>query len=96
MKIQVLNESCSGPNKHCISDAHEGRYVHVIAMSDIHEEPALVMPSWHFFTVREGVEAVRIAWETAPMITCDEDLFAARRMKIAHKLPVGWIDPSRR
>lgn len=96
MKIHVLDHNCSGPNPHCALAASRGRYAHVIALTEIYEEPSLVMPSYHFQTIEDGIEAVRHAWATAPVITSDEELYAARRDKIPHKLPVGWIDPSRR
>ncbi|MBP2055016.1 hypothetical protein J2Z21_008028 [Streptomyces griseochromogenes] len=93
MKIQVLSHNCTGPNPHCKREARDGRRIHMIARLD---SGSLVMPSYHYATEEEGREALTRAYETAPTITTDAELYAAREQGIPHKLPASWIDPSMR
>jgi hypothetical protein len=94
----VLSETCTGPNRACRAAHREGRSVHVIpgSIRGRADQPALIMPTYHFATVDEGMGYIRDAWNTAPMVVTDEDLDRYRAANIAHKLPVGWVDPSRR
>lgn len=94
--IHVLDEDCSGPHGACGSGHEQGRPVHLIPAVTDDTTPRLVLPTYHFTTVAEGVEAITRAYATAPTITTDEELYAARRAGIAHLIPRGWIDPSRR
>jgi hypothetical protein len=104
----LLSTRCTGPNPACRKAHRDGRSVHVIpaipSMDDFVIEndrarkltPSLVMPTNHYATAAEGVAAIELAMRTAPTVTCDDDLYACRRMGIPHFLPVGWIDPTRR
>lgn len=93
MKIKVLSQDCTGPNPHCKREAREGRRVHMIAEIDA---GSLVMPTFHFVSEDEGREAFARADETAPVITTDAELYAAREQGIPHKLSADWVDPSMR
>lgn len=86
-----------GPGSHpnCKIAAREGRRVHVIP-GHTEGEPRLILPNYHFHTLDEAQAAIREAELFAPMVETDLDLAIFRQQKIAHKLPVGWIDPSRR
>jgi hypothetical protein len=105
----VLSENCTGPNPACREAHKAGRPVHMIpAMPrmgvDIVIEdgaarvitPTLVMPTYHYANVSEGVEAIDQAMNTAPTVVTDDDLYAYRKAGVPHFLPVGWIDPTRR
>lgn len=97
IEITILDENCTGKRgaKTC-KDAHAaGRSVHMFITWDP-DVQTLVMPTCHFETVEEGRDAIVSAYDTAHTITTDEELYAARAAKIPHKLPIGWIDPSRR
>lgn len=96
-KIIVLREMCTGSRgSEACKFAHKlGRSVHMITEYDSWV-PSLVMPTTHWVTVEDGIAAINDAWENAPMITTDAQLYEARALKIAHKLPVGWVDPTRR
>jgi hypothetical protein len=92
---QVLSDNCTGRrgNRAC-RDAHRaGRPVHVIPA---YGPTALVMPTYHYATAEEGIQAINDAMVNAPMVATDADLFRYRREGVAHRLPAGWIDPSRR
>lgn len=91
----VLQSICSGPNRECRAAHKAGRSVHVIEEHSI-VEPALVMPTNHYRTSAEGIEAIHEAYESAPMVRNDEDLLRYRAEKRAYRLPVGWVDPSMR
>lgn len=56
----------------------------------------LVMPTYHFVSIEAGYRELINAYKTAPMITNDAELYAAREAGIAHLLPVGWVDPTYR
>lgn len=95
MKINVLNEKCTGPNPHCIEAALVGRTVHVHALTNS-DELSLVMPDYHFATVQQGIEVVQAAWESAHTIMTDDELLGAQHDRAPYKLPTWWIDPTRR
>lgn len=93
----VLASICTGPNRNCRAAHKAGRSVHVMpAQVDPFTQPILVMPTYHYRTSAEGIEAIAVADETAPTVTCDSDLERYRAEKVPHFLPVGWVDPSRR
>lgn len=56
----------------------------------------LVLPTCHFTTVDEGMAAIRDAMVNAPTVATDDDLYAYRAAGVAHFLPAGWVDPTRR
>lgn len=93
---EVLRSDCSGPNPACRAAAVKGRKVHVTTGQRSAFQEALVMPTYHFKTSAEGIESIYDAWETAPLVQTDEDLDRYRAENRAHRLPVGWVDPSRR
>jgi hypothetical protein len=92
----VLASTCTGPNRNCRAAHKAGRSVHVIPAHTGIDTPRLIMPTYHYATSADGIEAIDLAERTAPTVTCDADLYACRRMGIPHYLPVGWVDPSRR
>lgn len=83
-------------NARCLREARQGRPVHVIMRQDVRYDELIVMPSYHFATAEEGKKAWTLALLTAPTIKDDADLYAARINQTPHKLPLGWVDPSRR
>jgi len=98
MIATVLSHNCTGPNDACRKAHRDGRSVHMIpdAGRNPGASPALIMPMYHYATEDDGRQAINRAIETAPTVTCDEDLYTYRRQGVAHFLPVGWIDPTRR
>lgn len=95
--VIILNENCTGKRgAEACKDAHKaGASVHMILKFDPIMQ-SLIMPTWHFVSVDAGYRALINAYKTAPMITSDAELYAAREAGIPHLLPVGWIDPTRR
>lgn len=93
LKAEVLRGRCNGPNENCRAAHRAGRSVHVIPgpHSAFHE--ALVMPTYHYATSADGIDAIYDALENAPMVDNDEDLKRYRTEKVAFRLPVGWVDP---
>lgn len=86
-----------GGNAACKKAAREGRQIHIIPLwSSDDVSNRLVMPTYHYATREEAIAAVQLARDTAPVVTCDADLYDFRARGIAHKLPVGWTDPTRR
>jgi hypothetical protein len=104
MPIHRIDQVCKGPNHHCRAAFKAGRPVHVIPGSVFDLDPAmrppdgltLVLGTYHYATEAEAREAVADAYTNAPLVTCDDDLYAFRARNISYKLPVGWVDPSRR
>lgn len=93
--IMTLNAHCTGPNRNCKKAAKNGQFVHMIPEWDASRE-TLIMPSYHFETEEIGRHAIETAYINAVTIKTDDELYDARKRGIAHKLPIGWIDPSRR
>jgi hypothetical protein len=91
-RIQII-EGCKGANRNCRHANKRGMNVHAIPMID---DTNLVMPGYHFSSRDEAIEAVENALRDAIVIESDEMLYNARNAQIAHILPKGWIDPSRR
>lgn len=106
MPIKSVDLNCGGRGTHadCKAGRKAGLPVHIIPGSRFDLDPTmrppdgltLVMPTYHYATERQARDAVAEAYATAPVVTCDDDLYAFRACNIAHKLPVGWVDPSRR
>ena len=106
MPIKQVDLDCGGKGSHrdCKDARRVGRPVHIIPGSRFDPDPTmrppdgltLVLATYHYATETEAREAVAEAYATAPVVTCDEDLYDFRARGIAHKLPEGWIDPSRR
>lgn len=93
--IYVLDHDCKGPNKKCRAAHKEGRIVHV--NTDWNPlEPTLVQPTHHFVSEDHGRAMIASWMETAVTVTCDAELYACRAAGVAHKLPVGWVDPDYR
>lgn len=93
--MMLLSLTCKGPNARCGRDARNGRTIHIIPKYDATVE-TVIMPSYHFESVEAGIKAIETAQATAITIKTDNELYAARKAGIPHKLPIGWIDPSRR
>lgn len=96
MKPLIITPNCTRLVRECRADAVRGLFVHAVASCDVYTEPLLVMPSYHFQTTADALSGVQKAWDDAVMIEDDADLYYARIMSLPHKLPVGWVDPSRR
>jgi len=93
--MTVLSHDCKGPNPACRKAGRAGRLVHMIPESHP-KRPRLVLPTYHFSTIAEGAVAIADANAVAPTVATDADLYRYRAEGVAHFLPVGWIDPSRR
>ncbi len=90
----IVRDRCTGPNSACRAAHRVGRPVHAYPVN--HQGPALVLPTYHFETADQARTLIAEAAETAPTVTTDDDLHRFRAEGLAHFLPVGWIDPSRR
>lgn len=86
---------CQGTNSKCKKAVREGRPLHIIPPA-IEGEPWIVLPTYHFVNEEEALVALLDAMRDAPLVTCDADLYDFRARKIAHKIPRGFIDPTRR
>lgn len=95
MNARVVASNCPGPNRACKAAFRKGLRVHVRPDYSL-QEPALVMPGYHYETSADGVEAIMHAAEAAPLVHTDEDLYRYRAAGLPYFLPVGWVDPSRR
>ncbi|MFF4869871.1 hypothetical protein [Streptomyces sp. NPDC000961] len=93
MRIVVLTRDCTGPNERCVRDARDGRRVHMYAQL---EGASLVLPTYHFASEEDGRTQIQRAYDEAPTITTDAELYDARARGVAYKLNGNWIDPSRR
>jgi hypothetical protein len=93
--MTVLSHDCTGPNRACRAAHRAGLPVHMIPESHP-KRPRLIMPSYHFATVAEGAVVIADANAVAPTVATDTDLYRYRADGVAHFLPVGWIDPTRR
>ena len=93
--VAYLTLECKGPNINCRRHARNGHTVHIAPTHAITEK-ALVLPSYHFETIKIAIESLIDARNNAITINTDAELIAARTAQIAHYLPIGWIDPSRR
>ncbi len=92
-----LHSECTGQfgNPACKKGFRDGRPVHIIPKWDP-DTPTVILPTYHFADEGEAVEALIHATLHAPTVETEGDLYRYRTQGIAHKLPVGWIDPSRR
>lgn len=93
---EVLSTNCTGPNRNCRAAHRAGRSVHVLPTPMGRKAPTLVMPTYHYGTVVEGLRSISEAFKTAPTVYADADLDLYRSQRVPHFLPVGWVDPSRR
>lgn len=100
--IVIINESlriqiranCKSPNANCRRAFKGGNAIHAIPM--IEGNAYLVMPSYHFASRDDAIAAIENAYHNAITIESDEMLYASRESRIAHYIPKGYIDPSRR
>lgn len=94
-RIYTLHENCTGPNAKCRAAARNGRTAHVnMEWEEMRE--TLIPTTHHFETVEQGIEQLTCEWNDAITIKTDDELYAARKAGIAHRLPIGWIDPGMR
>lgn len=95
-RANLITRTCTGRGGHprCRAAYREGLPVHVIPTWSA-DTPAVVLPSYHFATEAEALAAVEQA-QTAPLVRTDADLYRYRAEGVAYRLPVGWVDPSRR
>lgn len=93
---QVLSNNCTGPNPHCRRAARAGLRVHIMPTPLGRHEKALVMPTYHYATVADGVKAIEAAVASAPTVYNDQDLALYRQQHVPYFLPIGWVDPTRR
>lgn len=91
----IIRDRCTGPNRHCRAAAREGRLVHIIPGHDLDNDPVIILPTNHYATAQGARDALAAAAD-APIVTCDDDLYRYRAAGVAHRLPVGWVDPTRR
>jgi hypothetical protein len=90
----IIYADCKGPNA-CRRASKAGRPVHIVPPRSS-SGLSVVLPTYHYATEREALAALELAEATAPVVTCDSELFLYRAQRIAYKLPTGWVDPSRR
>ena len=88
----VLDANCMGDAVECRRAFNAGRPAHVNPPMG----SGVVMPTYHYATVEDGLATVRDAMDNAPMVTTDEELYRYRTYGIAYRLPEGWVDPDRR
>jgi hypothetical protein len=91
----VLSIDCLGDAIACRKGRIDGRPVHMYLPFDANEM-TLVMPTYHFASIEDGVAIIKEWQTTARIIRTDADLNRARSAREPHYLPVGWIDPDRR
>lgn len=91
----MIEDMCKGDNPRCKAARKQGMFVHIIP-SWSRDTQSIILPTYHYSTREDAIAALERARTTAPVVTCDADLYEFRARAIAHKLPVGWIDPSRR
>lgn len=94
--VPTIRDTCDGPNRACRVAHRAGRPVHIIPPMVGADAPKLILPTYHYATPQEAMTALEHAMATATTIRTDEDLYAARVTNVAHFLPVGWVDPTRR
>lgn len=89
----VTDENCSGPNRHCRAAHKAGRRVHVIpprqTMEEMETRGCLVLPTYHFATVADGLAAIETALDFAVTPESDEEWLA---LEAAHEVPF-WTRP---
>ncbi|MER7688778.1 hypothetical protein [Streptomyces sp. NPDC097610] len=88
-------EECTGPNRHCKKAHRQGRTVHIIPAA-FADSSHLVLPTNHYTSEEKARSAVAYARRTAAIITTNEQLYEARRLRQPYRLLPGWIDPTRR
>ena len=78
-EIAILREGCKGPNSACKRAARANRTIHIIpAHRDPRAQDAhLVLPTNHYATREEALEALEIAWNTAITVNNAADRDAA-------------------
>lgn len=91
----IIINPCTGDHPECESARLAGRPVHVLPRFD-RDRPTVVLPAYHYETADEARAVVAAAEANAPIVATDDDLYVYRTQRIAHRLPVGWIDPTRR
>lgn len=94
-RIYILRDNCTGPNAKCKKAHKNGRRVHMNMDWDAMRE-TLIPTTHHFETVEQGIEQLTREWNDAITVKTDNELYDARRAGIAHRLPIGWIDPGMR
>lgn len=97
--LVVLNHDCSGPNPACVRAHAEGRRVHMFDSPLAHRDGQgrLVLPSYHFFSVADGVAAISRALDTAVTVSSDEEwLRLEREKRVPFRTRPGMNHPTRR
>lgn len=84
----VLRSVCVGPHPKCRAAHRDGRSVHVIPFRgpDVAASPTLVMPTCHYRTSADGIEAVMDAVATAPTADTPADRDRFREQGIPYFL----------
>lgn len=95
-RAAAITYNCTGRggNARCRAAHKAGRPVHIIPPWSS-DTPTIVLPTYHYATEQEARAALAAA-DAAPIVTTDDELYAYRAAAIAHRLPVGWTDPTRR
>lgn len=91
----VLSIDCLGDAVACRKAYNAGRRVHMY-LPFSYTQPTLVMPTYHFTSIEDGVAQINAWLATAPTVETVADLNRYRSARVAHFLPVGWVDPTRR
>lgn len=95
IRTDHIHDVCQGTNARCKAARKRSMFVHIVPGWSI-DTQSIILPTYHFASRDEATAALELARRTAPLVTCDADLYEFRARAIAHKLPIGWIDPSRR
>jgi len=95
----IMAWECDGPNKHCRRAHKEGRSWHVSPAHHKNEgrESLLVMPTYHYATVEEGLSAILRAQSEAVEVTSDEEwLRLEAEAEVPFRTRPGMRHPTRR
>lgn len=91
----MIDELCRGNNAKCVRGRLDGRHVHIVPRYE-KDKITTVLADYHFATAEAAIAELDRADVHAPIVSDDNTLEMYREMKIAYRLPVGWVDPDRR
>lgn len=86
--IAWIDEECTGPNKNCKHASRHGLMIHIIpAHADPRAEHVhLALPTYHYATEQEALDALQRAWDTAITVDNATDRDAAYARKVPVKI----------
>lgn len=95
----VATANCKGPNKACKAAHKAGLTWHVIPAhpKNSGKDSWLIMPTHHYATLEEGVQAIADAEATAPEATSDEEwIRLGAEARVPFRTRAGMNHPTRR